>query len=484
MDQAPAPISVQRSNSRVRVLSAHVIHDSLVARRRLGDLAAADTVTETRSREWSGESYRFGADWLTPQALELLGVGHGHDSIQPSIIQYEVPEREFANLSLRASVRFRTGDRAAKQVRDSVAVGIVKCGAVFTAIDIVLVWVEISFDSDDHDAWLDLTRTIRQRVRPGDQADYLRRFEDTDGTRLAFSDILLPLESMLLGDVAHQGMHAARNLFTFGRYKLHADSVEDVAAFLREASRKTADPVGSPLAEVGVAMSARRSGEEASILHVASLDALAVVLWQLPTEKQAVGAAAFQNAFHLGDLWLSFVVCIVQFQMIVSLERQMLALVGTLDRIGAMPHWSFRRVRDIASVQSRYETVMRSFIQGYWRFGLVQIHSHDRRHRVYAGLRDEMSLDKSLTAFHQKLQTLGSYVDEKQREFLNWLLVYVPFISFLVGVLGINVKGWTSEEGMRPLTLLAMLATLTVIYAAGVTVCRYLVGDRGGRRSD
>jgi uncharacterized membrane protein YbhN (UPF0104 family) len=94
-----------------------------------------------------------------------------------------------------------------------------------------------------------------------------------------------------------------------------------------------------------------------------------------------------------------------------------------------------------------------------------------------------MSLDKSLADFHEKLRTLGSYVEEQQRDFLNWVLVYVPFLSFLVGVFGINVKGWTSQEGMRPETLLATFVTLTLVYAACVMIGRSLLSDRQSRRT-
>lgn len=482
MNQPWVSLSVQRSNTRIRVVASHMVPDALDARTRLDALVADGAVIETRSREWRDGAYRFGADWLTPQALDLVGLGGGPSSI----VQYEVSEGDLGILSLPGPVRFSAGgrDRAAADADAAVAVTLHKCGAVLTAVNIQLVWVELSLDSDDQATWIDLTRAIRHRVRPGDKADYLRRFVAADGSRLTVSDILLPAEVFFIGESARTGAHAAKNLFTFGRYKLLADAPEAVALFLRKVGRKTADPRGGAHIEGDVVMSARQIGEddEAAILDVSNVDSLAIALWQLPATRQPVGAAAFQNAFHLGDLWLSFVVCVVQFQMLVSLEREMLDLAGNLDRIGKLPHWSLRRVRDIAAVQTRYESVMSSFIQGYWRFGLLQIHSHDRRHRVYARLREEMALDRSLADFHQKLETLGSYVEEKQRDFLNWVLVYVPFVSFLVGVFGINVKGWTSQDGMRPETLVGTFLTLTVIYAACVMTGRYLLRDRHRRR--
>jgi len=485
MTQPSASLSVQPSNTRIRVVASHVVHGALdEQKKRLDALVTDGTVIETRSREWRDGAYRFGADWLTPQAIDLLGL---LESGPPSIVQYEVSDRNFGILSLPGPLAFRAGgrDRATADADPAVAVTLHKCGAVLTAVDIVLVWVELSIDSDEPATWIDLTRAIRHRVRPGDKADYLRRFVATDGSRLTVSDILLPTEIFFIGKAAEEGAHAAKNLFTFGRYKLLTDAPEAVAMFMRKIGRKTADPRGRSSIEGDATMSARQVGEEdeAAILDVCSVDSLTIALWQLPEERQPVGAAAFQNAFHLGDLWLSFVVCVVQFQKLVSLEREMLDVAGNLDRIGKLPHWSPQRVRDIAAVQNRYKSVMSSFIQGYWRFGLLQIHSHDRRHRVYARLREEMSLDRSLADFHQKLETLGNYVEEKQRDFLNWVLVYVPFVSFLVGVFGINVKGWTSQEGMRPETLMGTFLTLTAIYAACVMTGRYLLRDRQRRRS-
>jgi hypothetical protein len=50
-------------------------------------------------------------------------------------------------------------------------------------------------------------------------------------------------------------------------------------------------------------------------------------------------------------------------------------------------------------------------------------------------------------------------------------------------VFGINVKGWTSQEGMRPETLLATFVTLTLVYAACVMIGRSLLSDRQSRRT-
>jgi len=477
----PATVSVQRSNSRIRVVSAHVVSEPIDALTKRFDAITDGTLIETRSREWRAGLYRFGADWLTPQAIDLLGLADG----SPSLVQYEVSEGTLGILSLPGPLGLLAGQRRQADAAADAAVPVTlhRCGAVLTAVGIVLVWIELSLDSDDQAAWLDLLRAIRHRVRPEDKANYLRRFVAADDTRLTVSDILLPVEVFFIGESARKGAHAAKNLFTFGRYKFVADAPEAAAQFLRRVGRKTAAPPGGSHVEGDVATATRQIGEddEAVILDVASVDSLAIVLWQRPSERQPVGAAAFQNAFYLGDLWLSFVICVVQFQMLVWLERDMLDATANLDGIGKLSLLSLKRVRAVVAVQDRYESVMSSFIQGYWRFGLLQIHAHDRRHRVYTRLREEMSLDKSLADFHQKLRTLGSYVEEKQREFLNWVLVYVPFISFLVGVFGINVKGWTSQEGMRPETLVGVFVTLTAVYAAGVMIGRLLVQDRRSR---
>ncbi len=260
-----------------------------------------------------------------------------------------------------------------------------------------------------------------------------------------------------------------------------ADSAAEGVAFLREVTRKARDATIAPPVDVSNDREVGQLGDDAAITDACSLDALAIVLWQRPGEKEGAGAVAFRNAFHLGDLWLSVVVCIIQFQMMVSMERRMLEMVGNLDSMATMRNW-LPHMRGLAAVRNRYATVMSDFIQGYWRFGLVQVHAHERRHGVYLRLRQEMSLDQSLEAFYGKLDTLGDYVAEKQKDILGWFLIYAPFVSFLVGVFGINVKGFTSEEGIPPSKLLALLAVLTILYAVCVSVLRVLLGVKERRQ--
>jgi hypothetical protein len=91
-------------------------------------------------------------------------------------------------------------------------------------------------------------------------------------------------------------------------------------------------------------------------------------------------------------------------------------------------------------------------------------------------------LPESAEAFREKMRTLGEYLGEKQKTLLGWFLVYVPFLSLVIGALGINVRGYTSLDGLTLQELGLAVALISAGYFAVVLVSGLLLARRISRR--
>jgi len=111
-------------------------------------------------------------------------------------------------------------------------------------------------------------------------------------------------------------------------------------------------------------------------------------------------------------------------------------------------------------------------MDSYWRLGLIQIHSHESRHQLFLALRTKLGLDETVSRFNKKKRILGSFLVEKQKNFLGWFLIYVPFLSLMIGILSINVRGLTSNEGLSLGALAGLLIVITVTYMIAIAATR------------
>jgi hypothetical protein len=83
-------MQVADSNSRIRIISVHsvaapeALHQQLMGRRAIGDMRRSYDV------EWENNSYRYGGDWLTGQALELIRLdGANENDFANKLQQFE-----------------------------------------------------------------------------------------------------------------------------------------------------------------------------------------------------------------------------------------------------------------------------------------------------------------------------------------------------------------------------------------------------------
>lgn len=267
--------------------------------------------------------------------------------------------------------------------------------------------------------------------------------------------------------------HSSRNLQRFARFKLLTESNKEAADFLHAT-------IGSPAGlgdESQDSLAFKEEGGSADIRWACRMDAVSGILIQRPDSPAERSAVQLQNSFHFTDRWLTHVICLLQFHLMISLELDLVRALSSLPKM--------RRTRNPAVVfmqiirmKRRYESMIDSFMDSYWRLGLIQIHSHDKRHQLFLGLRSKLGLDETVTRFNSKLSTLGSFLSEKQKDVIGWFLIYVPFVSLMIGLLSINVRGVTSNEGLSLWVLAGLLVIITTTYAVAVAAMRILFTKR------
>jgi hypothetical protein len=454
-------MQIQSSNSRIRVVSVHAVDDPGPLIARLTERQSRGELKRSFDLEWKDGVYRFGGDWLTGQAFELINLG----AEDPRDLGGRLQQFELSTVAeVCSDVAFGYFQRGAPKYSPALAVKLHKAGLVFSGTSVVLVWIDISLESASPEAWLDLLGVLHKR----EGGDYLLHFVDSSGVRCSHSDLMKCIENDLLGSVRDVRItHSARNLHRFSRIKLMGGSREEASAFLRATvgADATAEEESCVL----------RQGH-ANIRWAWGMHAVSGVFVGDPEGRER-GAVQFQNSFHFADRWLAHVICLLQFHLMIELERGVVRTMASSVRMRSLRNPA-RVLIEVVRMKKSYESMMDTFMDSYWKLGLIQIHSEGGRHLMFRGLQQKLGLEETVSRFHDKLTTLGSFLAEKQKGILGWFLVYVPFVSLMIGLLSINVRGWTSDEGLSPAALTGLLIVVTASYIVALAATRVLFAGR------
>jgi len=463
-------MKVHQPNSRIRLISSHDVHEPSAVFSRLMDHYRRGELKRSFDQEWEDGSYRFGGDWLTGQAFDLINLeGLDAEDLETKLQQFETTNIDRC-LGWSKGLAFGLYLKDKPKYSPAIPVMIHKCGFVYSGTSIVLVWVDISLDSSSPEAWLDFLSVLKKRESRG----YLKHFMDPDGVRCTHSDLVFQIEQYFFGkDAPSVIKHSSRNLQRFARFKLLTDSDEEAIDFLRAT-------IGNPTisnAQNQNFSDYKKDNGAADIRWAWQSDTVSGILIQRPEKPAEKGANQLQNSFNFADQWLTHVICMLQFHLLNSLERDLLRALASLPKIRRARN-SLMAFMQIVGMKRRYEGMMDSFMDSYWRLGLIQIHSHEKRHELFQGLRSKLGLDETVSRFNIKISTLGSFLSEKQKDILGWFLIYVPFTSLIIGLLSINVRGLTSDEGLSLAALARILVIVTATYVVAIAATRIIFAKR------
>ena len=73
-------MKVHQPNSRIRLISSHDVHEPSAVFSRLMDHYRRGELKKSFDQEWEEGSYRFGGDWLTGQAFDLINLEYSKGS--------------------------------------------------------------------------------------------------------------------------------------------------------------------------------------------------------------------------------------------------------------------------------------------------------------------------------------------------------------------------------------------------------------------
>ena len=467
-------MQVADSNSRIRIISVHsvaapeALHQQLMGRLAIGDMRRSYDV------EWENHSYRFGGDWLTGQAFELIRLdGANANDLSNKLQQFETSldakdKEPFMGLDLY----FGFYHRNKPKYDPGIPVRLHKCGLVHSGSSIVLCWVDVSIESDDPDCWADFISVIGKRQG----ADYLKNFHDREGIRKTHAELMQKIENWFFRDLAPaEILYTARNMYRFARFKLLTESTRDALRFLHLTSGDSENY------ESLASMAEEDMKKTTDIRWSWSMDAVSSVLLS-SGDIEKKGAVRFQNSFRFADCWLTYAICLSQYHLMIDMERDIVRTMMTMHQIRRKNN-PFSVLAGVVRMKKSYEEIMDRFMDSYWKLGLIQIHSHAERHTLFLGIQTTLGCQDLVVRFHGKLTTLGAFLMEKQKGVVGWFLIYVPFVSLILGLLGINVKGITSGEGLSLSSLISMLIAITATYLLVIVVSiNWLTSSECSRR--
>lgn len=156
-------MKVHQPNSRVRLISSHAIHEPREVFSKLMEKHRRGDVIRSFDQEWKEGAYRFGGDWLTGQAFDLINLdGVDAEDLEGKLQQFETSNIDrFLNEPKCLSFGLYTRDKP--KYSPAIPVIIHKCGFVYSGTSIVLVWVDLSLDSSNPEAWLDFLSVLKKR---------------------------------------------------------------------------------------------------------------------------------------------------------------------------------------------------------------------------------------------------------------------------------------------------------------------------------
>ena len=457
-------MQVSNSNSRIRIISVHSITDPEALCQQLMSRCLKGEIRRSYDLEWKDHQYRFGGDWLTGQALDLIRLdGLNANDMANKLQQFETSLNSPSTENpLGLDLSFGYYHRNISKYNPGIPIRFHKCGLVYSASSVVLCWVDVSLESEDPECWTDFISVVGKRQG----ADYLKNFLDREGTRCTQAEIFQKIENWFFRDLNPSDiLYTSRNLYRFGRFKLQTESTLDALKFLY---LSTGD---SENYEALALMAEENTKNTNDIRWSWSMDAVSSVLQISSVHLQTKGAARFQNSFRFADSWLTYVISLTQYHLMIDMERDIVRTMMTMHQIRRKKN-PFSVLLGVIRMKKSYEEIMDRFMDSYWKLGLIQIHSHAERHALFLGLQTTLGCQDMVSRFHSKLSTLGAFLLEKQKGVVGWFLIYVPFVSLLLGLLGINVKGITSEEGLSLFTLISTLIAITATYLLVIAVSR------------
>jgi hypothetical protein len=467
-------MQVKQSNCRIRLISSHTIDDPANLFSRLMEKCDRGEIKRSFDREWREGAYRFGGDWLTGQAYDLINLEEvAQEDLNGKLQQFETKNVDQC-LSKQKNLAFGLYAKGEAKYSPAIPVTTHKCGLVYSGTPIVMVWIDISLDSSLPEAWLDFLSVLKKRESRG----YLDHFIDSSGARCSHSSLIFQIEEYFFGSLDPTVIkHSSRNLHRFSRFKILTECVDEATEFLHLTignnstfSHQTKDPSGF-----------KKEHGEADIRWAWGLDAVSGILIQSHNIPAQRGSVQLQNSFNFSDRWLTHVICILQFNLLIALERELGNAVADLPKMRRLRN-PFVIFRQIIIMKKNYESMMDGFMDFYWRLGLIQIHSHEKRHDLYQSLRDKLALDVTVSRFNKKLSTLGVFLSEKQKDVIGWILIYIPFVSIMIGLLSINVRGVTADEGLSFGSLLILLFIITTMYVIVVSLTRIFFTSRKSKK--
>ena len=460
-------MEIHPSNSRLRTIVAVALRDPRPLAGHLNGLCAEGKISDSFQREWEGGVYRLGGDWLSGAAFELI-----NSDGSPCLRQFELARGDGWNALPFEGITFAPLSRGRVGAETPTSVTVYRAGIVQTSSPIALIWLEWGLESTDPARWLEFAAALRQMLPAGARDDYHRHFRLAQGTACTATWLISAARDFLLGPAASELAWCARDVTLCARLKLITSDPAEAGPLAAGLLHDEKAP--------DVLASERVDPNRADIRTSWSAAGIVVFLLQPPGARTEKGAQAFTNAFNLTDLWLAQIVPLLQRQILSRLEHEVTALVSQLHLVRAgllRPH----ALRALIGARKRYERVLDAFMESYWRYGLIQLHTHGRRHGVYLGLREALRLPESASDFENKLETLGTYLGEKQKTLLGYFLVYVPFLSLVVGVLGVNVRGYTSSDGLTLPELGLVVGLVSAGYLVLIVAAVVLIQRRAGR---
>ena len=171
---------------------------------------------------------------------------------------------------------------------------------------------------------------------------------------------------------------------------------------------------------------------------------------QKQAELERAGSS-FAKHFWVTDFWLSFAMLLGLHQLLNYLEGYLVDLPYSRKK-GVLSE--FRAIRKL---QRNFDDIMDEVIMGFWRTSINQLHLEERRHSDYQLLKEKWQTEADLDKMERDLGQIKNFLDHKQNKIIQFILAVLTIGSLLLATLGINIKGYTSHEGMSLLVLLVIL---------------------------
>jgi hypothetical protein len=229
-----------------------------------------------------------------------------------------------------------------------------KCGLVYSASSVVLCWVDVSLESEDPECWTDFISVVGKRQG----AVYLKNFLDREGTRCTQAEFFQKIENWFFRDLIPSDiLYTSRNLYRFGRFKLQTESTLDALKFFYLST-------GDSENYEALALMAEENAKNTNDIRWSwSMDAVSSVLQISSVHLQTKGAARFQNSFRFADSWLTYVISLTQYHLMIDMERDIVRTMMTMHQI--------RRKKSIFCALRRdsYEEVLRGNYGSF--YGLI-----------------------------------------------------------------------------------------------------------------